>query len=101
MTRSPEELAELEQRYQHALPPSFYPEAEQSKHLVWYGTNGKPFPAYLNDMWVLCRRCDSEGLKDSQIRYQLFEKHLLEVHALSPRDYSHRYETMEFPVWSE
>lgn len=96
--RSPEELKALEEQMGGSLPPSQYPQPEQTAHYAWYGT-AKRFPDHLLQAWVLCRRCDQEGLRDGQVRYAFFEEHLLAVHGLSPKDYSHRYEHTEFAVW--
>jgi len=99
--RSPEELAELEARYQHALPPSFYPEAEQSKHLVWYGTTHK-WPSHLEKMFVLCQKCNIDGKVDAHFRSPDFELHLLK-HSLAPDQYVERFGeylgATSFPVW--
>jgi len=88
---------ELEKQMGGSLPPSQYPQQEQTAHYAWYSTK-KPFPQHLLEAFYLCRICDGEGLRDGQVRYKLFQEHVLREHGISPEDYASLYD-QEFPVW--
>jgi len=96
--RTAEELKALEEQMGGSLPPSQYPQAQQTAHYAWYSTK-KPFPPHLLECWVLCKRCDGEGVRDGQIKYAAFEHHLLE-HGIAAEDYASLYD-QEFATWHQ